>query len=103
METPVFQPGLPSTSCRFCNVFKLKIAFIEIELIGQLVGSKKNILQTIIIYIANSNAGAIVHIFISEYILLFRFCNLITKMIPLLAETSVNCCKEDDVQPVKQE
>ena len=61
----------------FRNIFKLKIAFIQIQFIGSHVGSKENIGQTIVVNITNGNASAIIKITVIENVKFFSIYNFV--------------------------
>jgi hypothetical protein len=67
-----YNTGTPLFFCRktgsFRNIFKLKIPFVEVELVASLVGSKKNIRQPVIVEVADGNTAAIIKIPVIEHI-----------------------------------
>jgi hypothetical protein len=46
----------------FCNVLKLEIAFVEIDLVVPHIGRKENIRQPVIVQIAHGHAAAIIKV-----------------------------------------
>jgi len=62
------------------NVFEMKVAFIEIELIVTHIGCKEDVGEAIVIEIANGNAAAVVEIPKEEAVLQFLILHFIVKV-----------------------
>src|SRR5437868_15333097 len=64
----------------FGYIFKMHVALVEIELIAYFITGEKNILQSVVIEIADGHTSAIIHIFEVQDIDGIIFCNGVGKM-----------------------
>ena len=75
--TPI---GSSSNTCFVCNIFKFKIAFVEVEFVVAFAVCRKiNIGQTIIIDITRCNTPTVIIIEIIKYVKEFLFFELVRK------------------------
>ena len=66
-------------TCFFGDVFKNKIAFVEIEFVLVLVGGEVNIRQAVIVDVADGYAATVVEVAVGKYVELLLVDNLVYK------------------------
>lgn len=63
----------------FRDIFKLKIAFVEVQLVLAHVGSKEHIGKAVVVHVADGHAAAVVEIAVTEDVEIFGILDFVNE------------------------